>query len=76
MSNENEPSKLQNQVNDRLRARAAENIKIEGTKPVDGVEDSVFIEGTRQTSPLGIAWLVVIALALVVFGLFIYWISK
>lgn len=75
MTNQDDRSQLQQRVNDRLRARAAEQRKLDEAKPVDGVEDSAFIEGTRRTTPLALAWVGIIVLALIVFGLFIYWIS-
>ncbi len=67
-------SELQQRLDAELRAKAAAR-KAEEEKPVDGVEDSRFIEGTKQTTPLAFAWLAIFILVIVVFGLFIYKLS-
>lgn len=64
-------SELQQQLDARLRAKAAEASKGEGSG-IDGVEDSAYVEGTKQTTPLAIAWLFIVIFGLAVLGLFIY----
>lgn len=64
-------SELQQRLDAELRAKAAAR-KAEAEKPVDGVNDSAYIEGTKQTTPLAFAWVIIFILAIVVFGLFVY----
>lgn len=64
---------LQRKLDERLRQKLAEQSKQEspGDTP-DGVEDSAYIEGMKKTTSLAWAWMLVIFLALVALGVFIW----
>ena len=64
-------SELQQRLDAELRAKAAAR-NAEGEKQIDGVDDSAYIEGTKRTTPLAFAWLVIVILAIAVFALFVY----
>ena len=68
--NENR-SELQQRLDAELRAKAAARSKQESDHP-DGVDDSAYIEGTKQTTSLAWAWAVIAIMALGVFIFFIY----
>ena len=68
--NENR-SELQQRLDAELRAKAAARSKQESDRP-DGVDDSAYIQGTKQTTSLAWAWVGIAILALLVFGFFIY----
>ena len=71
MNQKDNRTELQQRLDARLRAKAAERQKDETETP-DGVSDSAFIEGTKQTTSLAWAWAVIGILALGVFIFFIY----
>lgn len=65
--NENR-SDLQKKLDADLRAKAAARSKTESDRP-DGVDDSAYIKGTKQTTSLAWVWLLIF---LAVVGLFIF----
>jgi len=73
--NENR-SQLQQKIAADLRAKAASRAKDEGEENPydvrrDGIEDSAYIKGTKQTTTLAWAWLVIFFMAIGVFVLFV-----
>lgn len=68
--NENR-SQLQQRLDAELRAKAAERAKRDSERP-DGVDDSAYIKGTKQTTSLAWAWLLVFFLAVAVFAFIVY----
>ena len=56
-----ERSKLQERLAAELQERAKQRAAL-GDRP-DGVSDSQYLKGTRQTSPLAWAWILIIILA-------------
>ncbi|HTK39651.1 MAG TPA: hypothetical protein VL362_02190 [Patescibacteria group bacterium] len=68
-------TELQQKLDAQLRAKAAEKLKNEGERP-DGIDDSAYIEGTKVTTGLDWAWLIIAVLVVAVFGYFIYIVSK
>ncbi len=68
--NENR-SELQKRLDTELRAKAAARRNAENDRP-DGVEDSAYIKGTKQTTGLAWAWALIFFLVLIGFGYFIY----
>lgn len=71
-------SELQQKIAADLRAKQAARAKQEGEQESsyyvapDGVEDAEYLRGTKATTTLAPAWVVIFILALVVFGYFIY----
>lgn len=68
--NENR-SELQQRLDAELRRKAAERAKRESEHP-DGVEDSKYIEGTKQTTSLAWAWILILIAAIGLFAFFVY----
>lgn len=75
-------SELQQRIAADLRAKAAAKAKEEGdvsssyyTAP-DGVEDSAYMKGTKATTTLAPAWIAIVVMAVVVFGIFIYQVTR
>ncbi len=68
-------SELQQRLDAELRAKAAAKSKVEADRP-DGVEDSAYIEGTKQTTTLDWVWVLVGFMALGVFIYFIYLVNS
>lgn len=64
-------SELQQRLDAELRAKAAARSKRESEHP-DGVDDSRYIEGTKQTTSLALAWLLILLAAIGLFGFFLY----
>jgi hypothetical protein len=69
-------SQLQQKIAADLRAKAAAKAKNEGEpnpydQPRDGVEDSQYIKGTKQTTSLAWAWLAIFIMVIAVFVLFV-----
>jgi len=56
-----ERSKLQERIASELQDRAKQRTALDN-RP-DGVSDSQYLKGTRQTSPLAWAWILIIILA-------------
>lgn len=71
VNQKNTRSELQQRLDAELRAKAAERLKQESDRP-DGVDDSAYIEGTKRTTSLAWAWLLVFLLAIGAFIFFIY----
>lgn len=57
-------SKLQERVTAELREKAARTQEQMSDRP-DGIEDSAYVKGTKKTTSLAGAWVVVILLAVV-----------
>jgi len=73
--NENR-SQLQQKIAADLRAKAAARAKEEGEanpydQQQDGIEDSAYMKGTKKTTTLAWAWLVIFFMAICVFILFV-----
>lgn len=64
-------SELQERLDAELRAKAAARSKQEPHERPDGVEDSAYIKGTKQTSTIGWAWIAIVIAAIVLFILFV-----
>lgn len=77
-------SELQQRIAADLRAKAAERAKQEygtdGERPApsspDGIEDSSYLRGTKQTTSLAWAWLVVAVMVIVIFVMFVVQMSS
>lgn len=75
MNQKDNRSELQQRLDAELRAKAAARNKSESEHP-DGVDDSAYIENTRQSSPLAMAWVAIIFFAIGLVALFIYQASR
>lgn len=69
-------SELQQKIAADLRAKAAARAKDEGAGDAasgapDGVDDSHYIEGTKRTTPLALAWLFIFIFIIVGFITFV-----
>ncbi|PID32443.1 hypothetical protein CR970_00465 [Candidatus Saccharibacteria bacterium] len=64
-------SELQQRLDADLRAKAAARAEAESARP-DGVDDSAYIKGTKTTSTLDWAWLLIFLVAAALFGYFVY----
>lgn len=71
MNQKDNRSELQQRLDAELRAKAAARQNQEGNMP-DGVDDSAYIKGTKQTTSLAWAWVVVFFLAVGAFIFFVY----
>lgn len=75
-------SELQQRIGAELKAKAAARAKQEGGpkggyhKAPDGIEDAAYMRGTKKTTTLAPAWLVVFILAMAVFIYVIYKVSR
>lgn len=75
-------SELQQRIAADLRAKAAAKAKQEGGESSsyynapDGVEDAEYMKGTKVTTTLAPAWVFIVVLAIAVFGVFIYQVSR
>jgi hypothetical protein len=75
-------SELQQKIAADLRAKAAAKAKQEGTADTsyytapDGVDDSAYIKGTKATTTLAPAWVLIIFTAIAVFAFFVYQVNK
>ena len=65
-------SELQERLDAELRAKMTARSKQESHDRPDGVEDSAYIKGTKQTSSIAWMWLAIILAAIVMFIFFIY----
>ena len=63
-------SELQQRIAAELKAKAEQKAKIESTPP-DTIEDSAYIQGTKQTTTLAPVWLLIFIAAVVVFIYFV-----
>jgi hypothetical protein len=57
-------SKLQEQVAAELQAKLKKRAEIEKTLP-DGVEDSAYLKGTKQTTSLAWVWIAIIIFVII-----------
>lgn len=71
MNQKDNRSELQQRLDAELRAKAAARQNQESDMP-DGVEDSAYIRGTKKTTSLAWAWLLVFILAVGAFIFFVY----
>lgn len=75
-------SELQQRIAADLRAKAAAKAKDEGGpagsdhKSPDGVEDAAYLKGTKATTTLAPAWLLIFIAAIAVFVYFIYQVNR
>lgn len=65
-------SQLQERLDEDLRAKMEANRNKDLATTPDGVDDSAYIKGTKQTSSIAWMWLATIVAAIVLFGFFIY----
>lgn len=70
LKQEQKRTQLQEELDERLRKRHEESQKL--MDDPDGVKDSAYIEGTKRTTTLDWAWLLIILFAIGVFVYFIY----
>lgn len=68
--NENR-TELQKKLDADLRAKAVARSKNDSERP-DGVDDSAYIKGTKQTTSLAWVWLLIFFAVIGLFVLFIY----
>lgn len=68
-------TELQQRLDAELRAKAAAKSKIESERP-DGVDDSAYIKGTKTTTSLDWAWLLIIIFVVGIFVYFIYLVNS
>lgn len=61
-------SELQRRIAAELRDKAKKRAELE-EKPVDGVEDSAYLKGTKRTTTLAAVWMAIVVL---VIGLLIW----
>lgn len=74
-------SELQKRIAADLRAKAAAKAKQEGAEGEaslgpDGVDDSAYIQGTKKTTSLSWAWLLIFFMAVGIFIYFVYLVNK
>lgn len=75
-------SELQQRIAADLRAKAAAKAKQEGEEAVnyytapDGVEDAEYMKGTKVTTTLAPVWVLIVLMAVIVFGVFIYQVTR
>ena len=65
-------SELQERLDSELRAKMTARSKQEPIDRPDGVEDSAYVKGTKQTSSLAWAWTAIIIVAVILFIIFVY----
>lgn len=75
-------SELQQQIADRLRKQSGTSLddgdeprEIKG-KTVDGVDDMAYLEGTKATTTLAPAWVLIAIVSVAVFVYFVYQVSR
>ena len=75
-------SELQQRIDAELRAKSAAKSKQEGDETVgnykapDGVDDSEYIKGSKETTTLAPAWALIVIGVIVVFVIFVYQVSR
>lgn len=62
ISKTDERSDLQERITAELREKQKQQDLSGGANPVDGVEDSAYVEGTKRTTTLAWAWGIVLLL--------------
>lgn len=70
VNQKNSRSELQERIAADLREKAKQT-KLREDAAIDGVEDVKYLEGTKQTTTLAWAWLLIVFLAGVVVALFL-----
>ncbi len=68
-------TELQQRLDAELRAKVAARSKQDNLEH-DGIDDSAYIEGTKQTTSLDWAWLVIGLVVIILLGTFIYMLSQ
>jgi hypothetical protein len=63
-------SKLQERIAAELREKAKAS-SLQEKASLDGVEDVKYLEGTKQTTTLAWAWVLIVIMAAVVVGMFL-----
>jgi hypothetical protein len=66
-----ERSELQQRLAAELQAKALAKSKLENER-VDGVKDSAYLQGTKQTTSLAWLWLLIVVIALAAASVIIY----
>lgn len=75
-------SELQQRIAAELRAKAAAKAKEEAEHGAsyyaapDGVDDAEYMKGTKVTTTLAPAWILILIFSFVVFGIFIYQVTR
>lgn len=75
-------SELQQRIAAELKAKAAARAKQENGGDAgyfdapDGVEDSAYIKGTKATTTLAPAWVVIFVMVIALLGFFIYQVNR
>lgn len=75
-------SELQQRLDAELRAKAAAKAKAEGGEgggayaAPDGVDDAEYLRGTKATTTLAPAWVAILIAVIVIFGVFVYQMSR
>lgn len=70
VSQNDQRSKLQERIAAELREKAKAS-SLQEKASLDGVEDVKYLEGTKQTTTLAWAWVVIVIMAAVVVGMFL-----
>lgn len=76
MNQRDSRSELQNRLDAELRAKAAAKRQTGDEAGPDGVDDSRYIEKTRQTSTTGVVVTVIVLVAVLMIGFFIYQVNR
>jgi len=75
-------SELQQRIAADLRAKASAKAKEEGKNSSsyynapDGVDDAAFMKGTKTTTTLAPAWVAIVIMCFVIFGIFVYQVTR
>lgn len=75
-------SELQQRIAAELRAKAAARAKQEGETDTsyysapDGVDDAAYMKGTKPTTTLATAWVVIFFMTVGIFAYFVYLVNK
>lgn len=70
MNQQDKRSELQERIAAELREKAKAS-SLRENAALDGVEDIRYVEGTKQTTTLAWAWIVILLFAAVVVGMFL-----
>ena len=70
VSQNDQRSKLQERIAAELREKAKAS-SLQEKASLDGVEDVKYLEGTKQTTTLAWAWVLIVIMAAVVVGMFL-----
>lgn len=69
MNQDERRSELQEKIAAELREKVKKTQQAEGS--FDGAEDITYLEGTKKTTTLAPAWIVIVIMAAVVVGMFL-----